>query len=246
MNEIIIKTEKVTRTFKSGGETVHALRGVSLEIPKGKLTVLRGRSGSGKTTLLNIMSGLDKPTEGRVFFNGEDISAMLPSRRDRLRGRSMGFVFQSIALMPDMDAVENIEYSLRIAKAARRGVRKKDMPDNRIGGIGTKGARGRIEECLKKVGLEKRIKHLASELSGGEQQRVAIARSFAHKPLVVFADEPTAELDTATGIQVVDIFKQLISSEGLTVVMTTHDPNMLELADKVYTLTDGMITDGND
>lgn len=242
MDGIIIKAENITRVFRSGGDSVHALRGVSLEIPKGKLTVLRGRSGSGKTTLLNILSGLDKPTDGHVIFNGEEISAMSSSRRDRLRGKYMGFVFQSIALMPDMDAVENVEYAIRISKGARRGSRLSGNKAEK----GKGNTRTRIEECLKKVGLEKRIKHLASELSGGEQQRVAIARSFAHRPLVIFADEPTAELDTTTGIQIVDIFKQLISNEGLTVVMTTHDPNMLELADKVYTLTDGMITDGND
>ena len=130
--------------------------------------------------------------------------------------------------MPDMNAIENVEYGLRIAGRFDRQSRRN------------------AEECLNLVGLGKRMKHLAQELSGGEQQRVAIARSIAHSPELIFADEPTAELDTAMGIQIVDIFKRLIQEKGMTIVMTTHDPNMLELADCVYTLSDGVIVDGND
>ncbi len=227
-NSILMRGEHISRVFRSGAETVRALNDVSVDIKKGALTVLRGRSGSGKTTLLNILSGLDTPSEGTVFFNGENISSLSDRKRDKLRAKHMGFVFQAVALMPDMNAIENIEYGLRIAGKYDRNSRKT------------------AEECLRMVGLGKRMHHLAQELSGGEQQRVAIARAIAHAPTLIFADEPTAELDTAMGIQVVDIFKRLIREQGVTIVMTTHDPNMLELADCVYTLLDGVIIDGND
>jgi putative ABC transport system ATP-binding protein len=228
MGELIMRTENVTRVFKSGQDTIYALKNVTVEIPKSKLTIFRGRSGSGKTTLLNILSGLDKPTEGKVFFEEREITSVSDLERDRLRAKKMGFVFQSIALMPDMNALENVEYGLRISGKLRKKT-------------GVSAAKS-----LKLVGLDKRAKHLASELSGGEQQRVAIARSFVHNPEILFADEPTAELDTAMGIQVVDIFKRLIQEKGLTVVMTTHDPHMIELADCIYTLSDGVIVDGDD
>lgn len=227
-NTILMRGEHISRVFRSGAETVHALNDVSVDIKKGALTVLRGRSGSGKTTLLNILSGLDTPSDGTVYFNGENISSLSDRKRDKLRAKHMGFVFQAVALMPDMNAIENIEYGLRIAGKYDRNSRKI------------------AEECLRMVGLGKRMHHLAQELSGGEQQRVAIARAIAHAPTLIFADEPTAELDTAMGIQVVDIFKRLIREQGVTIVMTTHDPNMLELADCVYTLLDGVIIDGND
>ena len=227
-HETIMRGEHITRIFRTGAETIYALRDVNLEIAKGQLTILRGRSGSGKTTLLNILSGLDTPNEGSVWFLGENVSEMSSGKRDKLRAHHIGFVFQSVALMPELNAIENVEYGLRIAGRFDRNSRK------------------HAEECLRMVGLGKRMDHIAMELSGGEQQRVAIARSIAHDPELIFADEPTAALDTAMGIQVVDIFKQLIRERGMTIVMTTHDPNMLELADKVYTLQDGVITDGND
>lgn len=227
-NTILMRGEHLTRVYKTGAGSFYALKDVNLEIRKGALTVLRGRSGSGKTTLLNILSGLDTPTEGQVFFEGKNISTLATGKRDRLRAKKMGFVFQAVALMPDMNAIENVEYGLRIAGKFNRESRQN------------------AEECLKLVGLGKRMNHLAQELSGGEQQRVAIARSIAHTPELIFADEPTAALDTAMGIQVVDVFKRLIQERGMTIVMTTHDPNMLELADCVYTLSDGVIVDGND
>lgn len=225
---ILMRGEHLTRVYHTDAGSFYALKDVNLEIQKGALTVLRGRSGSGKTTLLNILSGLDTPTEGQVFFEDKNISTMATGKRDRLRAKKMGFVFQAVALMPDMNAVENVEYGLRIAGKFNRESRQN------------------AEECLRMVGLGKRMNHLAQELSGGEQQRVAIARSIAHSPELIFADEPTAALDTAMGIQVVDIFKRLIQERGMTIVMTTHDPNMLELADCVYTLSDGVIVDGND
>ncbi|MBS7262446.1 MAG: ABC transporter ATP-binding protein [Eubacteriales bacterium] len=218
----IMSTENVCRDFPSGRRKVRVLYDVSLKVEEGSLTVLRGRSGSGKTTLLNIMSGLDDPTSGRVFFADREFSAMAPALRDVIRARQMGFVFQAVALIPTMSAYENVEFMLRIA--------------------GKKADRARVLECLDKVGLSKRVEHFPAELSGGEQQRVAIARAMVHRPRVIFADEPTAELDSAMGMSVMKLFRTAVE-EGTTVVMTTHDTNIMELADMIYTLEDGRVTD---
>lgn len=223
----IIKTVSLCRDFKTEGEVVHALKNVNIEIKKGKLTILRGRSGSGKTTLINLIGAIDKPTSGKVYFDSNDITVLSERERDEIRRLSMGFVFQSGGLLSNMSAYENVEFGLRIA-----GFKLKDR---------TK----RAKECISLVGLTKRMNHRPHELSGGEMQRVAIARAIAHKPLVVFADEPTAALDTNMGLQVVKVFKDLVEKEGLTVVMTTHDPSMIEIADYIYTLEDGEITYGN-
>ena len=201
----IIRTEKLSRQFQSGREVVHALKDVNIEVESGTLTILRGRSGSGKTTLINLVGALDKPTEGQIWFDGQEITKLSEWKRDALRRNDMGFVFQSIALMPLMSAYENVEFGLRVA------------------GFDPKERKKRAEECLTIVGLQKRMDHRPQELSGGEQQRVAIARAIAHRPKVVFADEPTAELDTNMGLQVIKVFKSLVQEEGLTVVMTTHD-----------------------
>jgi putative ABC transport system ATP-binding protein len=196
-----------------------------MQAPKGALTILKGRSGSGKTTLLNIIGSLDEPTQGQVFFGGKEITGMDEGKRTRLRRTEIGFVFQSVALIPMMSALENVEYALRLTRY--------------------KGDRtARAVECLKLLGLGQRMHHLPQELSGGEQQRVAIARAIAHKPQVIFADEPTGELDTNTGLQVVKIFKELTESEGVTIIMTTHDPGLMELGDAVYELEDGEIVNG--
>lgn len=221
----IIKTDKLIRDFKSGPVTVHALKDISIEIEKGKLTILRGRSGSGKTTLINLLGALDKPNSGTINFNGTDITHSGERVKNELRRKQMGFVFQSVALISMMSAYENVEFGLRIA------------------GVGSKGRDERSKQCLSLVGLAKRMDHRPHELSGGEQQRVAIARAIAHRPAIVFADEPTAELDTHMGLQVVKLFRNLVEVEGLTVVMTTHDPSMIDIADHVLTLEDGEITD---
>jgi len=221
----MIKTEGVRRCFKTSGGDFWALKGIDIEVPKGALTILKGRSGSGKTTLLNILGALDKPTEGRVLYEGSDIARMDERRRTRLRRMQIGFVFQSVALIPMMSAFENVEYALRLTRY--------------------KGDRAaRAIECLRLVGLSQRMNHLPQELSGGEQQRVAIARAIAHKPKVIFADEPTGELDTLTGLQVVKIFKELTEKEGVTIVMTTHDTGLMEIGDAVYELEDGEVVHG--
>ena len=218
----MIRTEGVKRCFKTKGGEFWALKGIDINIPKGGLTILKGRSGSGKTTLLNILSALDKPTEGSVLYEGANIVRMDENRRTRMRRTKIGFVFQSVALIPMMTAFENVEYALRLANY--RGNRAQ-----------------RAIECLKMVGLSQRMNHLPQEMSGGEQQRVAIARAIAHKPQVIFADEPTGELDTNTALQVIRIFKELIREEGVTIVMTTHDPGLMDVGDVVYELEDGEV-----
>jgi putative ABC transport system ATP-binding protein len=221
----MIRTENISRQFQSGREIVYALRDINIEIQSKNLTILRGRSGSGKTTLINLMGALDTPTEGKIFVDDKEITSLSEVKRDNLRRNNMGFIFQSIALMPLMTAYENVEFGLRVA------------------GYNPADRKRRAEDCLAMVGLQKRMHHLPQELSGGEQQRVAIARAIAHKPKVVFADEPTAELDTNMGLQIVKVLKDLVQEEGLTVIMTTHDPSMVDIADCVYTLEDGMVVD---
>jgi putative ABC transport system ATP-binding protein len=221
--EPIIVTDNLSRDFQAGGEIVHALKNVSISIMPKTLTILKGRSGSGKTTLINLLGAMDFPSQGSIFLNNKKINKMSVNERDRLRREEIGFVFQSGALISNMTAFENIEFSLRIA------------------GYNLKDRKRSAEECLNLVGLGKRMHHFPLELSGGEQQRVGIARSIAHNPKVVFADEPTSALDTTMGLQVVKTFRQLVENQGLTVIMTTHDPNMIEVADSVYTLQDGEI-----
>lgn len=220
---IIIKTEDICRHFQSGREVVHALKKINIEVIHGSLTMLKGRSGSGKTTLINLLGALDRPNSGKVYFSDREITRLFEKKRDELRRKNIGFVFQSVALISMMSAYENVEFGLRVAGYSSRKRKK------------------RVKECLGFVGLQKRMYHRPHELSGGEQQRVAIARAIAHKPKVVFADEPTGELDTHTGLQVVKLFKNLVENENLTVVMTTHDPSMVEIADYVFTLEDGEI-----
>lgn len=230
--ETMIKTSGLTRTFplsgkgssdgKTQGASITVLKGIDIEIPSQSLTILKGRSGSGKTTLLNILSALDLPSTGSVYFAGQDMTKMTEADREWLRRIQMGYIFQAVALVPVMNVYENVEFSLRLS--------------------GYKGdRRARVEECLKQVGMGKRMNHMPSELSGGEQQRVAIARALAHGPKVVFADEPTGALDTDNGLMVVRLFKELVEKEGVTIVMTTHDPSLMQLGDVVFEMEDGEI-----
>ena len=226
-SELILTGTGIKKAYPlPGGDLFWALKGIDVDVPRGKLTILKGRSGSGKTTLMNILSGLDQATEGEVVFDGKPIGPMNEEARTALRRRDIGFVFQSVALIPIMTAAENVDYALRLA--GWKGDRKE-----------------RVRECLELVGLGKRMSHLPSEMSGGEQQRVAIARAIAHGPKLVFADEPTGELDTNTALQVVKIFKELNQSQGVTIVMTTHDRGFMEIGDRVYSLENGEIVDGN-
>jgi len=223
MQTHILKAVNIKRVFGKGKQSVRALDGINLQIDKGKLIIFKGRSGSGKTTLLNLIGALDRPTEGSIIFDQLNISAMNEQQRTNIRKLQIGFVFQSFGLVPLMTAYENVEFSLRIAGEARSQFRQ------------------RAEDCLDFVGMKKRMKHHPFELSGGEQQRVAIARAIAHRPKLLLADEPTAELDSKMSLQVMNVFKELIHEEGISVIMTTHDQEMMGLADHVYELEDGKI-----
>lgn len=220
--DVVIRAENVNKYFGTGKHQMQALKQVSLEIKEGTLVILKGRSGSGKTTLLNILGALDYPQEGKIEFFGKNLVTQSEKERELLRRFEMGFIFQSIALIPVMTAYENVEFALRLA----------NYKDDR---------RKRAIEVLKKVGLEKRMEHMVSQLSGGEQQRVAIARAVAHKPKIVFADEPTGSLDTASGLAVMKLFRELVEQEGITIVMTTHDSNLMELGDSLYEIVDGRL-----
>lgn len=217
----IIKTQDLWRTYVVGGQQIHAVKNLSIEIPEGQFTILRGRSGSGKTSLINLLGALDNPTSGKIFFEKVELTSISIKERNQIRKKQIGYVFQTGALLSNMTAFENVDLALRIV-GFDKNERKK-----------------RVEECLELVGLKKRMAHFPYELSGGEVQRVAIARAIAHRPKVIFADEPTAALDTNRGLQVVKTFKDMVQKEGITVVMTTHDPNMMEIANCVYTLQDG-------
>lgn len=220
-----IHVSDLHRTFRVGPSQVHAVRGVSLTIPDGSLTVVKGRSGSGKTTMLNVLGLLDRPTRGGLSYGRVDVLRMSDHERDRFRRNEIGFVYQTIALVALMTAYENVDFRMRVA------------------GLSAAERETRVHECLELVGLRERMTHRPFEMSGGEQQRVAIARAIAHRPRVIYADEPTAELDTVTGVHIVAIFKRLIEEEGVTVVMTTHDPAMMELADHVVEMENGEVVE---
>ena len=222
MSGAIISATGLSRAFASGGATVWAVNGVSLAVGDGELVAFTGRSGSGKTTLLNLLSGLDRPTGGAAFFRGQDLSQMPERELLELRRHKIGFVFQSFGLMPLLSAQENVELPLHIA------------------GVSWRERRRRAREALEAVGLGPRGRHRPYELSGGEQQRVSIARALVANPEVVFADEPTGELDTATARAITAILRE-ISAQGATVIAATHDLALAEAADRRLEMTDGSL-----
>jgi putative ABC transport system ATP-binding protein len=219
--EAMVKVAHVEKIFEAGSRPIHVLKGINLELYAGKWVIIRGRSGSGKTTLLNLIGGLDVPTKGEVYYQGDLISGWNDHQRTKLRKQKIGFIFQAYALMPLLSAWENVELSLRMAGTPRVEWKQ------------------RIQHCMELVGLGKRMFHRPFELSGGEQQRVAIAKAIAHKPLLLLADEPTAELDSQMGAQIMRVFREIIAEENVTLCMTTHDPTMMEVADHVYEMVDG-------
>lgn len=225
MKEIVIETRSVTKQFKNGDIIVNALKDVSIKTYKGKLTILKGRSGAGKTTLMNIMATMDNATTGEVFFKGTKISDLSNDKRDDIRRTNMGIVFQSGALISTLTARENVELGYKIAGKKISNISK------------------RIDEALDLVGMKKRAQHFPYELSGGEAQRIAVARGIIHKPEVLFVDEPTSALDSKTAIRIVRVFKRLVEEEGVSIIMATHDLEMIQIADDVYTLSDGVIVD---
>ena len=219
----VAKIENVTRTFMIGKVETQALRGVSLSIQSGEFTALVGPSGSGKTTLLQLIGCLDLPTSGQVYINGKDVSRLNRNQRADMRRGTIGFIFQFFALIPTLSAYENIEMPLL------------------LNGHSASERRSRITELLAAVDLSDRAHHRPDQLSGGEQQRVAIARALAPKPALILADEPTANLDTANGQQVMEIMKKLNQETGVTFVFATHDPRVINYATRVVTLKDGVI-----
>jgi ABC-type lipoprotein export system ATPase subunit len=221
---ILVHVEGVTRTYKAGGQPVHALRGVDLDLPRGILAILKGRSGSGKTTLLNLIGGLDRPTSGSITFDGKLLNGLSDQELTVLRRKRMGFIFQSFALLPTYSAYENVELILRIS------------------GMGHREQAERARRSLRTVGLARWMDHRPDEMSGGQQQRVAIARALAARPELILADEPTGELDTTTGRQIFSLFRQIVEKEGVTILATTHDPLMEEYADCIFTLKDGLVS----
>ena len=221
MIELIASTEALEREYEAGDAVVHALQGVDVGIGRGELTVVHGRSGSGKTTLLNMIGGLDRPTRGRVWVDGAEVSAMGEVELVRLRREKIGFVFQAFGLVPILTAAENIEVPLRL---------RNEHPGTR-----TK----RVAELLELVGLAGRARHRPYELSGGEQQRVAIVRALANRPKLLIADEPTGQLDSSNARTIMEVIRELVRSEGVSAIVATHDPLLLDVADRVVELRDG-------
>jgi putative ABC transport system ATP-binding protein len=219
----MLDVEGVTRTFGSGRTATQALRGVSFTVGSGQLVALRGRSGSGKTTLLNVVGGLDRPDGGRVRVAGQDVTAMSEHERMAMRRTSVAFVFQSFGLIPILSAAENVGVPLRIA------------------GVAAKEREQRVRLMLDIVGLSDHARQRPGELSGGQQQRVAIARALAGRPQVLLADEPTGQLDSETGKQIMRLLRTVVQSEGVTALVATHDPNLIGIADSVLELEDGKI-----
>jgi putative ABC transport system ATP-binding protein len=221
----VTRVENVTRIFKIGKVETHALRGVDLSIEEGEFTALVGPSGSGKTTLLQLIGCLDLPTSGHVYINGKDVSRLNRNQRADMRRGTIGFIFQFFALIPTLTAYENVELPLL------------------LNGHSASKRRERVMQLLDAVDLSDRAHHRPDQLSGGEQQRVAIGRALAASPALILADEPTANLDTPNGKQVMDIMTRLNQETGVTFVFATHDPRVIEYARRVVTLRDGLIVE---
>jgi len=222
----IIKLQNVWKTYKMGEVEVNALRGISSTINQGDFVAITGASGSGKSTMMNLVGCLDLPTKGSIFLDGKDISKMGESDLAQIRGQKVGFIFQQFHLIPTLSAVENVMLPLEFQD------------------IQTDTAKKKAIEILHKVGLGDRIEHLPSQLSGGEQQRVAIARSLANNPDVVLADEPTGNLDSIAGANVLNLLQTLWKKEGKTIIMVTHDLKLASYAKRIVQLKDGQILKG--
>jgi putative ABC transport system ATP-binding protein len=222
MKENIIELKKVKKQYRMGEEVIRALDGIDVEIKKGDFIAIVGPSGSGKSTMMNMIGALDLATEGEIYLDNQDIEHMEESELAQIRGRKIGFVFQTFNLIPTLTALENIVLPMLFQ------------------GISEEEKNKRVKEILKKVGLEHRKNHLPSELSGGERQRVAIARALANNPDVILADEPTGNLDSKTGKEIMRIFSDL-NKQGKTIILVTHDLNLTKYASKVLKLIDGKL-----
>jgi putative ABC transport system ATP-binding protein len=213
--------DDLRKTYRSGGRPLSALKNVSFQVEPGETVAIVGPSGSGKTTLLGLLAGLDRPSGGRVLLDGTDMGALSEDARARLRREKIGFVFQSFQLIPTLTARENVAVPLDLA--------------------GNGGGAARADELLERVGLGGRGHHYPAQLSGGEQQRVAVARAFIHRPSILFADEPTGNLDAATGERVIELMMELNRERGTTLVLVTHDPDLARRARRVIRLADGAV-----
>ena len=218
---VAVTASDLVRRYGEGDSAVEAVRGVSLEVPGGQFTAIMGASGSGKSTLMHLLAGLDRPTEGRVEIAGHDITTMGDKQLTLLRRKHIGFVFQAFNLVPTLSAEENVTLPLRIA--------------------GRKLDRAYVDSVIERVGLADRRKHRPAELSGGQQQRVAVARAIVAEPTVLFADEPTGNLDSKTSAEVLDLLRDAVSAYGQTTVMVTHDPRAAATADRAVFLADGRL-----
>jgi ABC-type lipoprotein export system ATPase subunit len=225
---VAVYADRVSRHYEMGAATIRAVDDVSLAVRAGEFVALLGSSGSGKSTLLNLMAGLDRPTGGAIFANGKDLSALSSLELARYRSRTVGMVFQSFNLLPRMTLEENVELPLRLAEVERA----ERAP--------------RVKEALERVRLEKRLTHRPSEMSGGEQQRAALARALVNRPTLLFADEPTGNLDSATGEAIMLLLKEIQQRLGMTIVMVTHERPLAErFADRIVALADGkLLSDG--
>jgi putative ABC transport system ATP-binding protein len=221
----MVSARDVSRTFGHGSMAVHAVRGVSFDVQRGQLIALVGRSGSGKTTLLNMVGGLDTPTTGEVLVGGRNVSALPARERTLLRRSTVSFIFQSFGLIPMLTAAENVGIPLRIVGTPRAAREE------------------RVRLLLSVVGLDGHAHQRPNELSGGQQQRVAIARALAVQPELLIADEPTGQLDSETGRQIMRLLRTVVVADGITAIVATHDPALHELADEVLTLDDGMLVE---
>lgn len=219
----LVATEGVAKDYPMGDGVVHALKPTTLRINRGQLVAIHGRSGSGKTTLLNLIGGLDRPTAGRIWVDNAEVTAMSEEDLVQLRRHQVGFIFQAFGLIPILTAAENVEVPLRLALTD---------PYERD---------ERVRVLLELVGLGERARHRPFELSGGEQQRVAIARALAANPRLLLADEPTGQLDSNTGRAIMTLLRALVKSEGLTAIVATHDPVLIDLADRIIELRDGEV-----
>ena len=215
--------KNVTKVYTPGSVKVTALRHINLEIHKGEFIAIEGPSGSGKSTLLNIIGCIDSPTEGKVFISGREVSGLKERELTKIRLRKIGFIFQLFYLIPTLTASENIELPMREAR----------VPHNE--------RKHRVNELLKMVGLVNRAKHYPNQLSGGEQQRIAISRALANNPEIILADEPTGEIDRPTSIKIIKIFKGLVEKQDLTIILVTHDPKVSSEAQRRVTIEDGRI-----
>jgi putative ABC transport system ATP-binding protein len=218
----ILRCQSLTRSYVSGGREITVLRDTTFDLEPGAFLAITGPSGSGKSTLLGLLAGLDRPTRGRVVLDGHDLAALSEDERARVRAEAVGFVFQSFHLIPTLTARENIQVPLEL-----RG------EDGRV----------RADELLERVGLGDRGHHYPAQLSGGEQQRVAVARAFAHRPKILFADEPTGNLDAANGQNVIALLGELNREQGTTLVLVTHDPDLAGRAHRVIRLRDGAVVE---